>query len=335
MNPAAPPPATCATSVLIPACNAAATIASTLASVLAQVPPPDEVIVIDDGSSDGTDAAVAQVPGPVRCLRQSNQGPAAARNLGLAHCRGQLVFFQDADDLWEPDKLRCQVAAFARDPQLGMVFTNIVNQASDGTLAPEPLLTPAACESLRREATSRSEDTFFLGEGFLPRLLLGLTVGTPTVAVRREVLLELGGFDAQWRVGEDVELWLRLAARYRCAYVDRVLCRRRLHAANLTRDRLALDLAELRLLPPWLAAPVPWRPGQRHEFRRRLARLAASLGRRFLREGRGPEGRACLRRALGWDFQARTAAWYGLGLLPPALRAPLLRRTSHYPPEIG
>ena len=107
-------------SVVIPLYNKAGTIGMAVGSVLRQSYPDFELIVVDDGSTDSGAAAVASVPdGRVRVLSQSNAGPGAARNRGLAEARGEYVAFLDADDEWEPDFLALAVAALERDPGAG------------------------------------------------------------------------------------------------------------------------------------------------------------------------------------------------------------------------
>jgi glycosyltransferase involved in cell wall biosynthesis len=122
-------------SVVIPAWNAAATLAETLASVGAQTRPVDEIVVVDDGSTDAT-VAVARAAG-ARVLRQARQGAAQATNAGIAASRGDLVALLDADDLWTPDKTALQAAALAADPALDGVFGHVAcfaDAALDGVL---------------------------------------------------------------------------------------------------------------------------------------------------------------------------------------------------------
>src|SRR5262245_39118970 len=109
-------------SVIVAVYNGERFIADALRSILAQTAPADEVIVIDDGSTDGTGAVVARFP-DVRCLRrEANGGQASALNWGVASARGAYLAFLDADDVWEPDKLARQLAAFAADPALDVVY---------------------------------------------------------------------------------------------------------------------------------------------------------------------------------------------------------------------
>ena len=115
----APPPGE--VSVIVPAFNGEGFLEDALRSAVGQTLPPLEVIVIDDGSSDGS-AEIAEAFGePVRCVRQANAGVAAARNRGLSLARGEFIAFLDHDDLWPPDKLEIQAAALRSDPGVDIV----------------------------------------------------------------------------------------------------------------------------------------------------------------------------------------------------------------------
>ncbi|NMC21488.1 MAG: glycosyltransferase family 2 protein, partial [Thermogutta sp.] len=111
-------------SVVIPVWNAARYLPETLQSVLRQTRPPEEIVVVDDGSTDDS-AAVAEGFGPtVRVLRQENRGESAARNRGIEASHGDWIAFLDADDLWHPDKLARQLAAVRADPAVDCIHTN-------------------------------------------------------------------------------------------------------------------------------------------------------------------------------------------------------------------
>jgi glycosyltransferase involved in cell wall biosynthesis len=112
-------------SVLIAAYNARDTIAETLASVLNQTLLPDEIIVVDDGSTDHTGKVAAAASNVIRVIRQTNQGPAAALNMGLKLATGDLLSFVDADDLWERDKLAVQTRALAEQIELDGVAGHV------------------------------------------------------------------------------------------------------------------------------------------------------------------------------------------------------------------
>jgi glycosyltransferase involved in cell wall biosynthesis len=108
-------------SLLIPCYNAAPYLAETVASAWAQTRPPDEIIIVDDGSTDASAAVAENLTPPVRLIRQTNQGVGVALNKALAAASGELIAFLDSDDLWVREKLEWQLAALA-DPALDGVF---------------------------------------------------------------------------------------------------------------------------------------------------------------------------------------------------------------------
>lgn len=107
--------------VVIPAFRSVAFIADAIESALAQTLEPDEVIVVDDGSTDGTEEVVESFLDRVVYVRQENRGPAAARNLGIALTEAPLIALLDADDIWEPGKLAAQVEFMAANPGCALV----------------------------------------------------------------------------------------------------------------------------------------------------------------------------------------------------------------------
>jgi glycosyltransferase involved in cell wall biosynthesis len=114
-------------SCIIPVYNGEPYLAESIDSVLAQTYQPLEVIVIDDGSADGTADIIASYGRRVRHLRQNKAGPWVARNLGLSISSGEFVAFQDADDVWHPEKLARQMGRFAARPEIDLCFTHVQN----------------------------------------------------------------------------------------------------------------------------------------------------------------------------------------------------------------
>ncbi len=129
-------------SVIIPVYNAEPHLAETISSVLSQSRPPEEVIVVDDGSTDRTPEVAAQFQDRIRYLQQENQGPGAARNRGIQASQGDLLAFLDSDDLWAPHKLQTQVEALDKNPNAGLVFCHMTQFIS-------PELSPEAAANLR------------------------------------------------------------------------------------------------------------------------------------------------------------------------------------------
>lgn len=198
-------------SVVIPAHNAATTIARALDSVAAQGRGDVEVIIVDDSSIDGTADVVRSLAGPDhRILRTGTRsGAAAARNLGIQHARGRYVAFLDADDEWLPGKLDRQVATLDAEPDLLFV-------ACDAELVDEQGRMRGKVDPGRRRA---------VGQDGWKTLLKHCCVTTPSVVVRRQALLDVGGFDPDLPLGEDQDLWIRLAGRGPIGHLDETLVR--------------------------------------------------------------------------------------------------------------
>src|ERR1700756_479405 len=113
-------------SVVIPAFNAARYIPATINSVLSQTLRQFEILVVNDGSPDTSELEFALKPyaGRIRYIKQTNRGPAAARNTGIREARGKYTAFLDSDDLWFPEHLASQVLMLERDPSLGLTYSN-------------------------------------------------------------------------------------------------------------------------------------------------------------------------------------------------------------------
>jgi len=195
-------------STVIPVYNCESHLAEAIESVLAQTYGPTEVIVVDDGSTDGS-ARVAKGFAPaVRYCSQPNAGAAAARNRGVALATGSFFAFLDADDLWMEDKLALQMEAFGRDPQLDLAFGHIIQFRT-----PDP-------------AAGRQSPEF---EG---EPMPGFSVCT--MLVKRESFFRVGPFARRWRVGEFVDWYSRAQEKgLRHLMLPEVVTRRRVHAANM------------------------------------------------------------------------------------------------------
>src|ERR1700752_536565 len=129
---AAQPESSARIGVIIPVYNGAQTIGATIESVLAQSYRDFEVIVIDDGSTDATRSILACFGSRITVLKQSNKGFCAARNAGIALCKSDLIALLDADDLWLPTKLEKSLAVITQSPEIALVYTNVINQDSEG-----------------------------------------------------------------------------------------------------------------------------------------------------------------------------------------------------------
>ena len=198
-------------SVIIPVYNCEDFLAEAIESVLAQTYRPVEIIVVDDGSTDGSgDVAKGFKDQEVRYFHQPNSGIGAARNRGTNLARGSYFAFLDADDVWLPDKLTLQTVAFEDDPGLDMVF-GLVSEYYD---------------SISYKRLESEEDR----EG---RILAGYIAGS--LVIKRESFIHVGPFATHWRVGEFVD-WFAKATETGLSnhVVPEVVMRRRIHTTNVS-----------------------------------------------------------------------------------------------------
>ena len=204
-------PETPLVSCIVPVFNGARFLADALDSILAQTYRSIEVIVVDDGSTDGTEHVIADFHDRIRSTRQINAGPSAARNAGIEMARGQLIAFLDADDIWLPEKVGRQVAAMTQDGESQVCFCGIVN------------FRPANVPDLNGKPLPAGE---WPQSPFLPSTLIAV----------REVFDLIGVFDPILRSGEDTEWILRvMTRRVKYAVIPDIMVRRRHHDSNLTR----------------------------------------------------------------------------------------------------
>jgi len=200
-------------SCIVPVFNGERYVSETIESILRQSYPLTEVIVVDDGSSDGTLETLAVFAERIRVIQQENGGPSLARNRGMEESRGAFIAFLDADDLWVEDKLEVQMDRFRARPGL---------QLCSGRL--KSFWIPELDHERRR-----LENHPYHQE----RAMLSPC----TVLARREVFRRIGGFDPDLRHGEDTDLFIRIMkAGIEYENVPRLLVHRRQHMSNLTRE---------------------------------------------------------------------------------------------------
>lgn len=210
--------------VAIPAYNAGRWIAETLESALGQTRPPDEVVVVDDGSTDDT-AAVAErfADRGVRLVRQANGGPPAAYNAAFDAATSDFVAMLPADDLWHERKLEWQEESLDRHPEADVLFGRSRTFGDSNEVHPHP-----------RTPGLQNRD------GFLRELYAADVIPAPTALVRRALHQDLGRFDEEL-VSEDYEFWLRaLRAGATFFYDERELVRQRIHGGNVSTNALPI-----------------------------------------------------------------------------------------------
>ena len=197
--------------VITPTYNRADFLGQAVESVLAQTYPHFEMLVVDDGSTDGTPAVMKRYLSDerIRYFHQRNQGQSVARNLALSHARGEFVCFLDSDNAWVPEKLAVSLAAMETHPDVDVVYGDAIRIDETGA--------EISRENMRR----------YSGR-IVPWMLRDNCVSMNTAMARRRCFDERGGMSARYRVADDYELWLRFSAYYRFLYLPRFLAYYRL-----------------------------------------------------------------------------------------------------------
>jgi glycosyltransferase involved in cell wall biosynthesis len=275
-------------SAIVPTFNRAALIGASVESLLAQTGVDFEVVVVDDGSTDDTLARLHAIADPrLRVVAAPHGGVAMARNAGVAAARGRYVAFHDSDDVALPGRLARPVAVLAERPELGLVIMNgRFLPHEDGSGVEEPWLKPAVTQTLAGRT---------LGVGEVFRWNLGQLQG---MCFTRAALDAAGPFDASFRILDDLDLVLRVAARAPVAFVDEPIFLYRRHAGGIAQDRTTIREEAIRLAEKLVATQPDVLPvlGQT-AFARRQARRYARLARERLRGGDPLGARVAMRQA--------------------------------------
>ncbi len=204
-------------SVIVTTYNHESFIAEAIQSVLAQTYTDYELIVVDDGSGDQTFVQASRFGEHATLIRQANRGIAGSRNTGIQHAKGELLAFLDGDDLWEPDKLECQVAAAVEHPEAGLIAVDGVKFSGSSVLQ-ESLL----ARSVNDVLSGRAFVTLRCYEQLLRENLISTT---SQVMVPRWVFDVVGLSDSAFPVASDHDLYIRIAARYEMTFLSRRLTR--------------------------------------------------------------------------------------------------------------
>jgi glycosyltransferase involved in cell wall biosynthesis len=294
-------------SVIIPTYNRASEVVSALESVLAQTYSDFDVWVVDDGSTDKTAEALAPFGAAINYVRTPNRGHAAARNRGIQDSRGRYTAFLDSDDRWYPEKLERVAGVAAKNPQVGLFYTDVV----------------AVNATRERLWVQRAPDAD--GNSYL-RLLGGNFITISSAITSRKALERSGLFDETFRLSPDWDLWLRIARLFpvqRVPYAATEYCA--LGTGSQSADASEAWGDELRrVVEKALAADPEIRASDR---RRARAGMHYAIGRTTLLQGEFTRARrelleALLLRPTSWKAVVYfgAAATRGAHFLPQGLR---------------
>lgn len=212
-------------SVIIPTYNHARFVAQAIESVLAQTLPPQEIFVVDDGSTDDTHRVLKPFANRVCVVRQANRGVSAARNAGIELATGDLIAFLDADDIWFPTKLERQMERFEANPEIGLVHCGTEEIDANGK---------RIGQSVDGMEGWVADDLLL----FRRAVILG---GGSGAMFSRASIDEVGEFDTGMSTSADWDFHYRIARRYKVAFVTEVLLQYRLHATNMHGNIRAME----------------------------------------------------------------------------------------------
>jgi glycosyltransferase involved in cell wall biosynthesis len=287
-------------SVVVATYQAEEFIAEAIDSILAQTYPPDEIVVVDDGSTDGTGRILAGYGSRIRVIRQENRGYPMAMNRAIQEASGEFVAPCGADDLWEPQKLEWQAQALDTNPEVGVLFGHAV------------FFGHVEGDHVRPTGSGVLD-----GQALLKDLFRTNPINMPSALIRRDLLGRVGWFTDGF-LADDFEFFFRcLRAEVIFFYEPRTLVRYRRHDHNITKSLPEIHEA-MHLARTWNADRIC--------DRRLVARTMASdlfvIGRAHVDEGHRTHGRQAIRRSLRYTqgntiyTNARALAWMVLLSLP-------------------
>ncbi|MEP7065319.1 MAG: glycosyltransferase [Gemmatimonadota bacterium] len=242
-------------SVVIPCYNSARFLAEALRSVREQARPVDEVIVVDDASTDGS-AELARDAGVTCISLDRNGGPGAARNTGIAQTTGDLVAFLDADDYWMPTHIADVAGLLESHPESVVAFSRIRRFGEEDVIAPPQV--PEGPPSY-----------------IFWQLIEENIVAQSSAVVRRDTLLRHGSYDASLRYSEDYELWLRLSRRYPFVCTSEVTAGYRVHPGQASRNIVKMVAGR------WRVKHGFWKAARQTETPAFVAQLESQMRRAF------------------------------------------------------
>lgn len=281
-------------SVIIPAYNAEKTITEALDSVLAQTHPVDEIIVVDDGSTDDTSKIIKNYPPSsighqpiIKYIPQPNSGPAVARNTGIKAAEGEYIAFLDADDVWLPEKIAKQMSVFEQNPDVGLVCTGRIRH-----------------ETATGKKVVNCVGNRLSGDGYMDFWTYGNYVVTSSVLIKKICFNSTGTFDENPNIlgSEDADMWIRISEQYKIFYFNEPLVIYRVSKTGFCRLNIDKNYASSHcFFEKHLPAIKRRSPNYKKIIRKRQFRYYFAYGKTLLDEKRFTESRSRFKHALQYN----------------------------------
>ncbi|MHC4321510.1 MAG: glycosyltransferase family 2 protein [Planctomycetota bacterium] len=258
-------------SVIIHTYNNEKFIAETVESVLNQTYKDYEIIVVDDGSVDGTRDALLPYMQEIIYHYKENGGIASAKNAGISLSQAEFIAFLDHDDLWVPDKLKLQMESFNENPQVGLVYAKYTS-FRDG-----------------KELRTKPEKGY---SGWIFKELLAKSfVQTSTVVVKRECLNAVGPYDESFSLGDEYDMFLRIAKKFQCGFIDKGLTRYRVHDTNASNNDFLFDNENLGVYKKIYNNFTDLDGEEKKILRKRIARYSMKVAEGLYSQGKREESK--------------------------------------------
>jgi len=252
-------------SVIIPTFNRKDTLKDAIKSVFAQTLLPDEVIIVDCGSKDGTREAVYDYNEPIKFLETKISGASAQRNVGIFSAKGSYIAFLDDDDIWHPEKLKIQMGFLEQHPEISMISAGNIRIGCDIKIDRPKWI----CGNLYK------------------KLFMESFVHTSTVIVRKNLFNEIGGFNENYKRAEDYDLWLRISRYFHLAHTKMPLTWIKKSKNRLSNNKIDLRYSAIKVIKENYD---PEKITQR-KLNKRISGIEISLGRRYIKAGNKEEGK--------------------------------------------
>ncbi|MFC1834670.1 glycosyltransferase family 2 protein [Thermodesulfobacteriota bacterium] len=283
-------------SVIIPTFNRVELLKKTVESVRKQTYTDFEIIVVNDGSSDGTPKWLDD-NSDLRHIDQENSGIATSRNNGAAASRGEWLAFLDHDDIWALKKLEIQVEFIRQNSEIALCAARHVR--------------------LGKKYKEPGKPTWIKGD-LLVKVYSESFIHTSSVMIRKDVFNEIGGFPTRYGFADEFDVWLKIAAGYSIAYVNQPLAFIRFYESNTSHNRVGVrsDTYDI-LMKNYDPARIP-----REVFLRTMSDHDISFGRAYLRAGNIPEALKWFRQSVkrtpwrprSWRYCIKYHIIYGVGM---------------------
>ena len=288
-------------SVIIPTYNCGKYIRESINSALFQTYTKLEVVVVDDGSTDDTEAVLEIYGQRIKYFRKENGGPASARNFGIKNASGEFIAFLDADDMWLPNKLALQIAYLQEHPEIGAVFSI----QDDG------------CKDIDKYSKSTRKR---IRSGYIfDELLKGNFVSTSTTVVRRNVFEDVGLFDEDRNLisVEDFNFWIRVSIKHKFGFIDEIFSIKGIRTDSLTEDFENMYSADIYNFRKIKALFRKWGISENRAYHAGLGNYYYEFGDQYFYRGQLKKARRKLLKSLVYR-PFRLDAWVrtGLTLLP-------------------